>query len=231
MNKQTAFNRAAVRNLCLASLFSALAYVSVLLIKFPLFPEFSFLKFDPKDIFIIIGALVLSPVHALMMAFVVPVLEFMSSNKSGIIGFIMNLLSSIALVMPVSFIYHKKRNFKALVSGLIVSVLLMTGIMLLWNYVFTPIFMPTISRTAMLALLPAAILPFNLLKGTIDAVIIVFIYLCLWPVLQRRGIVNNNVPVAVKASFFERFKLEIYTFSTLFIISLILLVLAFFNVI
>lgn len=220
-----------VLHLALAALFSALAYVSVLFINVPLMPEFAFLKFDPKDIFIILGSLILSPLYSLLMALVVPLLQFITSGRSGIIGFIMNLLSTVALVLPVSMLYRKKKDFKQLAFALFVAILFMTGIMLLWNYVFTPIFMPELKRATIGTMLLFAILPFNLLKGFIDAVVIVMLYLFLWPLLQKRGILQAADYTENSSSFKERYKLEIGVFAVIFILSVILLTLAFFNII
>ena len=59
--------------------------------------------------------------------------------------------------------------------GLISGVIVMTGMMLLWNYLVTPLYMGT-PREAVAAMLLPVFLPFNLIKGGINAALTMLIY-------------------------------------------------------
>ena len=64
---------------------------------------------------------------------------------------------------------------KGAVLGLICGIVVMTGVMLLWNYFITPFYMGY-PREAVADLLLPAFLPFNLLKGFLNAALILLIY-------------------------------------------------------
>ena len=64
---------------------------------------------------------------------------------------------------------------KGAVTGLVVGWLLMTAVMLLWNYCITPYYMGY-PREAVAELLIPAFLPFNLLKGGLNAAITMLLY-------------------------------------------------------
>ncbi len=175
----------AVSRLVLAALFIAIAYTSVLFIEIPLLPSVPFLKYDIKDVFFVLAAGILNPVYSLAMCFAVPFLQMLTTSKSGIIGFIMNFLACISFVLPVAYTINRKRNLKRLICGLLLGIVTLNITMILWNYIFTPIFIPTMSRSTLLPFLLNAILPFNLLKSSFNFILSLALYLSLWPVLQK----------------------------------------------
>ena len=61
------------------------------------------------------------------------------------------------------------------VNGLVVGCVLMVAVMLLWNYLITPIYMGYPRETVAGMLLPA-FLPFNLFKGGLNAAITLMLY-------------------------------------------------------
>lgn len=160
-----------IKDIVFLAMISALALVSALIIKFPLMPSAPFLKFDVKDAVIFVAGFMYGPLAALGVSALAALLQFLLANDSGIIGFFMNLLSTASFVCTASFIYRLGRNRKALILGLIFGALAMTAIMILWNYIITPIFMG-IPRAAIVPMLFTIFLPFNLLKGGINAIII-----------------------------------------------------------
>ena len=87
----------------------------------------------------------------------------------------MNVVSSCAFVLPASILYNKKRDIKTAVSGLFCGVVLVTVVMLLWNYLLTPLYMGT-PREFVKSLLIPAFLPFNLIKGALNASFTFLIY-------------------------------------------------------
>ena len=152
------------------SMLSALAFVSVMFIKIPIMPSAPFLKFDLKDCIIIIGGLIYGPFSAFAVSLVVGLLQLMLIGENGIIGFLMNLLSSTAFVCTASAIYKIRRTKAGLITGLLLGVALMVISMLVWNYIITPLYMG-IPREAIVPMLWTIFLPFNLLKGGINMII------------------------------------------------------------
>lgn len=59
--------------------------------------------------------------------------------------------------------------------GLVCGVVCMVCVMLLWNYIMTPIYIK-MPRDAVAALLPTVFLPFNLIKGGLNAGITMLLY-------------------------------------------------------
>ena len=157
------------KNITLGML-SALAYVSLFFIKFPIIPSATYLSCDVKDVIILIGACVFDPISGLLMALVVSFIQMFTISQYGIIGFFMNVISTTAFVLPASIIFHKKKNTIGLILGLCMGCILMTLIMLLWNYIMTPLYMNA-SRDIVKNMLIPVFLPFNIIKSVINAIL------------------------------------------------------------
>ena len=71
--------------------------------------------------------------------------------------------------------------------GLVLGTIFMTLVMLAWNYVLTPIYMGT-PRAAVATMLIPVFLPFNLLKGSLNAAITLLLYRPLVRGLRSAGL-------------------------------------------
>jgi len=138
-------------------------------------PVVLFLKYDPKDVIITLGAFIYGPVAGAIISLIVSAIEMISASDTGIIGFLMNVISTCAFVCPAALIYKRMHSLKGAIIGLLVGVVVMTGLMMLWNYIITPFYM-NIARDEVAALLVPAFLPFNLIKGCINAALTVLLY-------------------------------------------------------
>lgn len=154
------------------AMLAAIAYLMVVVIRIPVV---MFLKYEAKDVPIIIGGFLFGPFSAFLMSLVVSLVEMLTISDTGIIGFVMNVLSTCAFACTAAFIYKKKRTLRGAVIGLLAGVVLMTIAMLLWNYLITPIYMGY-PRAAVAAMLPTVFLPFNLLKGGLNAALTMLVY-------------------------------------------------------
>ena len=74
------------------------------------------------------------------------------------------------------------------VVGLIAGICVMVPVMLLWNYLITPIYMEE-SREAVQALLVPVFLPFNVFKGGMNAALTLFLYKPVVHSLRRAGLI------------------------------------------
>ena len=72
-------------------------------------------------------------------------------------------------------IYKKHRTRKGAVVGLLFGALAMTITMVIWNLIFTPLFMGT-PIEAVIAMLIPVIIPFNLIKTGVNALITFIVY-------------------------------------------------------
>ncbi|MBQ3077961.1 MAG: ECF transporter S component [Clostridia bacterium] len=159
------------RRLVSLGMLCALAYLVMLVGRIPLV---IFLKYDPKDVIIVIGGFLFGPSASLVISLVVAVIE-LSVSDTGIIGCIMNAVSSCAFACTAAWVYSRNRTLKGAVTGLIAGVLTVTAVMLAWNYFLTPIYMGYPRETVAAMLLPI-FLPFNLIKGSINAAITMLLY-------------------------------------------------------
>lgn len=174
-----------VKKVVTLGMLAAFAYIVMVFIKIPVF---SFLKYEPKDVVISIGGFIFGPAAAFVIALIVSVIEMFTVSDTGWIGAVMNLVSTCAFACTASMVYRIQRTRKSALSGLMLGVFCMTAMMMLWNYLLTPIYMGY-PIEAVVAMLPTVFLPFNLLKGSVNAVVAFFLYKPVVTGLRKAGLV------------------------------------------
>ena len=152
---------------------TAVAYIVMLLSK--LMPSVMFLDFDFKDVVICIGGFPFVPLAAAMISIVVAFIEMITISHTGGWGFLMNMLATASFCCTASFVYKKKHTKGGAVLGLSLGVACLVVVMLLWNYLVTPIYMGY-PRETVAAMLPTLFLPFNLVKGGLNMALILLLY-------------------------------------------------------
>lgn len=160
------------KKLAVLAMLSALAYIIVVFVRIP---AVLFLKYEPKDVVVTIGGLLYGPIASLLISVVVSFIEMLTISETGWIGLVMNILSTSAFACTAANFYKKKHTLSGAVTGLIAGAILMTIVMLLWNYVLTPLYMGT-PRADVAAMLVPVFLPFNLIKGGLNAAITALLY-------------------------------------------------------
>ena len=167
--------RTNVRVLPSLAMLTAIAYVVMILSKS--LPQVSgFLQLDLKDTIICIGGFVYGPLAAAVISIVVAVVEMFTYSDTGPIGCIMNTLATASFCCTASFVYKKVHTKKGAVLGLALAVVVLVAVMLLWNYLITPLYMTNFSRADIAAMLPTIFLPFNLVKGGLNMAVILLLY-------------------------------------------------------
>lgn len=164
----------------------AIAFVMTAVIRIPVV---LFLKYDPKDIIIVLGGLIWGPLTSCIVSVVVSLIEMITISDTGIWGCIMNILSTCSFACTAAAIYKHKKTLSGAVIGLIAGCLVQTAVMMLWNYLIVPIYMGT-PRDAVAKLLLPAFLPFNLLKGGLNAAFTFLLYKPVTTALRKTGIVS-----------------------------------------
>ena len=134
---------------------------------------------------------VFGPVAALIMTVVVCLVEMVTISSTGVIGLVMNVLSTGVFVTVSTIMYYRKPKIKNAVIGLIIGVISMTAMMILWNYLITPIY-TGMDRGIIVPMLPSVFLPFNLLKGTINSALTLFLYKSVVTVLRKAKLLPNT---------------------------------------
>lgn len=181
------------KKITIAAMFAALAFAVATLfnvVPIALVPSLPFLHYDPKDVLITLCGFILGPIYAVLVSLVAALIELTVSN-TGLIGAIMNFLSSCIYACSAALIYRRIRNVYGAVLGLVAAALATAGFMLLWNWLITPLYMG-ISREAVSAMLIPAFLPFNLIKGCINAGVTLLIYKPVITVLRKLKLVKSG---------------------------------------
>ena len=167
------------------AMLTALSIVSLYVIRMPLIPAAPFLEYDAADIPVLIGSMLLGPVHGMIILLAVCLIQAITvSASSGWIGFVMHFAASGVLVLISSNIYKRKKTSKSLVAGLSAGSLAMVLAMIPLNLVFTGIFLGEGTQAVAQMLIPA-ILPFNILKAVINSVATFAIYTPISKVLKK----------------------------------------------
>ena len=167
------------------AMLTALSIVLVYTIHLPLIPAAPFLEYDPADIPVLIGAMMLGPVSGIIILLAVCIIQALTvSASSGIIGFFMHFIASSVLVLVASLIYSRKKNTVSLLVGLIAGSIAMTAVMIPLNLVFTGIFLGAGTQTVIGMLIPA-IIPFNLLKAGINSAVTFAVFTPISHILKK----------------------------------------------
>ena len=174
--------------LTLMAMFAAMAYIIMAVGRFPI-SSVEFLKYDPKDVILVMASFILGPLPGLGITLVVAFLEMITVSSTGPIGFLMNFLSSAAFLWPAAAIYKRRHTLRGAMAGLAVGVLAMTAVMLMWNYFITPYYMGY-PREAVAAMLAPVFLPFNLVKGGLNAAVTMLVYKPVSRALKKSGLVE-----------------------------------------
>lgn len=182
-----------VRTLTSLGMLTAIAYVVMVLSK--ALPQVSgFLQLDLKDTVICIGGFVFGPLAAAIISIVVAVVEMFTVSDTGPIGLIMNVLATCAYCCTAAFVYKKMHTKKGAVIGLTLGIIALTAVMLLWNYLITPIYM-VMDRSVVAAMLVPVFLPFNLVKGGLNMALILLLYKPVVTALRRAKLVPESQTV------------------------------------
>ncbi len=181
-----------VKTLTATAMFCALAYVCTALIKIPV----QFLTLDLKDSLIILCSLLFGPISGLSVAVMVPLFEFATISETGVYGLIMNILSSVTFAAVTGLIYKTHKSMQGAVIGLISGVFAVTAVMVLANLFITPYYLGT-TTAVVAAMLPKILLPFNLVKATLNAAIVLLLYKPLSKILKQIGFIRaSSRPIA-----------------------------------
>ncbi len=184
------------------AMLTAIAYIVMLMSK--LMPSvYGFLDFDFKDVVICISGFTFGPMSAAIISIVVALIEMITISTTGPWGFLMNALATCSFCCTASFVYKKMHTKKGAVLGLSLGVVCLVAVMLLWNYLITPIYqgMP---REAIVELLLPVFLPFNLAKGGMNMAATLLLYAPVVTALRKAGVVppsQNSQSKKINAGF------------------------------
>lgn len=176
-----------VRTMVTLAMLTAVAWVVTYLCK--AIPSVNgFLDFEFKSVVICIGGFTLGPAAAITLSVLVPVVEFFTYSGTGPIGLIMNVASTASFCCTACYVYKKRHSKQGAVLGLAAGTVVMTVVMVLWNYLITPLYQGT-PRQVIAGMLLPVFFPFNLVKGGLNMAATLLLYKPVVTALRRAGLV------------------------------------------
>lgn len=166
----------------------AFAYVAAVVGRIPLV---LFLKYDSKDVIIVIGGFLFGPLTSIAITVVVSVVQLFTTSATGIWGCMMNIISSCAFSCPAALLYKKKHTLSGAMLGLCCGWGCQIVVMMIWNYLITPVYM-NYPREMIIELLLSAFLPFNVIKGGLNAAITMLLYKPVVTALRRSNLIASK---------------------------------------
>lgn len=176
------------KKITLIAAVAAMAIVLTAIIRFPI-TSLPFLKYDPKDVILTTAGFIFGPLVAILAAVIEVVVEMVTFSESGPWGALMNIIATLSFSGIAAAIYHRKRTTKGAVLSLVCAVLSLTVVMALWNLVVTPIY-TGFPRAEVIKLMPV-IIPFNLIKGGVNAALIILLYKPIKSALAGAGLTEE----------------------------------------
>ena len=171
-------------------MFCAIAYIAMLIGN--IVPKISgFLSYDPKDAVVVIAGFIFGPLSCVFVSVIVSFIEMLTVSTTGPYGLLMNIISTCAFAVPAAWIYRKLHTHKGAVVGLGVGTAFMVVCMIVWNYIVTPFYMG-VERAQVAAMLVPVFLPFNLIKGGINAGLTLLLYKPIVTTLRKAKLVEAS---------------------------------------
>ncbi|KZE50031.1 riboflavin transporter [Brevibacillus parabrevis] len=188
--KETALHtsRRATQRMVTIPMLAAVAFIlQYLEVPVPLMP--SFLKLDFSTLPALIGGLMYGPVAGIIIEVLKNTLHMLFKNTDGLlIGELANVVAGASFILPAVLLQRSGQGKKGFLSGLALGTLLMTIVMAVANaYVLLPAYaalyqMPMAELLAMFnatsvwSLVMVGIVPFNLFKGVVLALVAYPVY-------------------------------------------------------
>lgn len=152
-----------------------LCAIGVLLsfIEFPLIPGVTWLKYDASAMPAMVCGFAFGAGGGLAVGIAGAIIHgILMADFSGAV---MNILVVIGFVVPASLIYRQGRTFPRAIIGLIASVVCAVVMAIVGNLVITPAYLG-VPMDAVIAMILPILVPFNLAKGIINAVLTLAVY-------------------------------------------------------
>lgn len=181
------------KNLTMIAMFSAIsAVLMVFEIQLPFSP--SFVKFDFSDLPVMLGGFLIGPFAGGIIAFMKVLLHFLlNGTTSFFVGDLSNLLLTLSLVLPASFIYQQKKTKKTAIQGLLVSIICTSLLAIIFNlFLIFPLYLKVLNLKMVdlinmihvvnplvkdvFTMIVFSLLPFNLFKYSIVSMITMLSY-------------------------------------------------------
>ena len=113
--------------------------------------------------------------------------ELLNTMADHNIGLIMNILATCSFCCTATYVYKKHHTMRGAVVGLSMGTVILVIVMLLWNYLITPIYQ-NVPRDVVVKMLPTVFFPFNLAKGGMNMAATLLLYKPIVTALRKAGL-------------------------------------------
>lgn len=192
-----------LRKTVFLGLLSAMAFLLMFFIEFPIPPFPPFLKYDPGDVPALFATLAMGPVAGIVVQFMKAVLFFFSGKSTaGIIGVAANFATGASLVVGFGLVHQavKKAStpMRFALSCLAGAVSMAVFMGILNYFIFLPLW--GVDQEQLLPLVLGTIVPFNLVKAFLTLVVSWVVFAA---IMTRQGVRSffrqNLAPTGTKS--------------------------------
>ena len=186
-----------IQKLVTIGMLGAIGYV-LMIMNFP-FPGFpTFLQIDFSDIPALIAAIIFGPIAGILVELLKNILDYiMTGSDTGIpVGHFANFIGGVAFILPAYYLYKKMGTKRGMVYGLVGGTVFLAVFMSLVNYF---VLLPTysvlmnwnMSGTEIRTMITTAIIPFNLIKGTLIAIVFMLLFSKMHGWFAKQSVLRN----------------------------------------
>jgi riboflavin transporter FmnP len=199
---ETKARKIGTRELATIGMLGAIATI-LMLFEIPLPFAPSFYEIDLSEVPVLIGCFAMGPMAGVLIELVKIILNFVfNGTMTAGVGEAANFCIGCSMCIPAGIIYHRQKNKKSAIIGLVSGTLIMTILGCFINaYVMLPVYAKAFHMpieglvemgtkvngniTDLLTFVMFAVAPFNLLKGVLTSVIVLLIYKRISPIIKR----------------------------------------------
>lgn len=142
-------------------------------IEFPLLPGVTWLKFDASNMPAMVAGFAYGPAGGIAVGIITAIIHGLL--MADFTGALMNIMVVVCFVLPAALIYKKMHTFTGAIIGLVFSIIAGVIGAIIGNLLLTPSWLG-IPFDAVIALIIPVLIPFNIIKGLINAVLTLIIY-------------------------------------------------------
>ncbi len=204
MTKNTK-HKLGTREITIIGMLGAIATV-LMLFEIPLPFAPSFYEIDLSEVPVLVGCFALGPVAGILIELVKIILNLiLNGTMTAGVGELANFCIGCSFCIPAGLIYNSKKTKKGAIIGLVLGTLIMTFLGCFINaYVMLPTYAKAFqipiegliemgtkvnaSITDLFTFVIFAVVPFNLIKGILVSIVVLFIYKKISPILKRKAL-------------------------------------------
>ncbi len=165
-------NRWDTRQLVTMALMCAIGVI-LSFIEFPIFPAAPFLKYDASLVPAMVSGFVWGPGAGIVVGVAEAIIHGLMMGDFA--GAVMNIIVTIAFVLPAAAIYRRRHTLKGAILALVVGVICHIAAAIVGNLIITPLWMGVPVDVVIAMILPI-LLPFNLLKAVLNSILTLVVY-------------------------------------------------------